>query len=66
MLKAQSDKVMVSGAQVGSGLIGHWTFNMNPPSRKHVVSTGSELSSVDPVGGQRLIGVWSLQSEFVG
>jgi hypothetical protein len=66
MLKAQSDKVMVSGAQVGSGLIGHWTFNMNPPSRKHVASTGSELSPVDPVGGQRLTWVWSLQSEFVG
>ena len=66
MLKAQSDKVMISRAQVVRGLIGHWTFNMNSPSRKHVVSTGSERSPLDPVGGQRLIWVWSLQSEFVG
>jgi len=68
MLKAQSDKVMVSGAQVVRGLIGQWTLNMNSPSRKYVVSvsTGSELSPLDPVGGQRLIWVWALQSEFVG
>ena len=66
MLKAESEKVMVSGAQVGRGLIGHWTVKVNPPSRKHVVSTAAELSARDPIGGQRLIWVWSLQLHVVG
>ena len=50
MLKAESEKVMVSGAQVGRGLIGHGTVKMNSPSRKHVVSTESELGPRDSCG----------------
>lgn len=65
MLQTQSENVMVSTAQVGRGLIGHWAVDMKPPVRKRVVSTGSELGLLDTVGGQRLIWVWSLQSEFV-
>ena len=66
MVKAESEKVIVSGLQVGRELIGHWTVKKNSPSRKHVVSTEAELSARDPIGGQRLIWVWSLQSELVG
>jgi hypothetical protein len=65
MLNGESAKVMVSGAQVGRGLIGYWTVKMNSPSRKHVASSESELSPCDPVGGQRLVWVWSLRSECV-
>jgi len=65
MLNGESEKVMVSGAQVGRGLIGRWTVEMNSPSRKHIASTESELSPRDLVGGERLVWVWSLQSECV-
>ena len=65
MLKAESKNIMDPGAEGGRGLIGHWIVKMNSPSRKHIVSDGLEQSPVDPMGGQSLIWVWSLQSEFV-
>ena len=65
MLKAESQNLMVPGAEGARGLISHWVVKMNSPSSKHIVSAGLQQSPVDPMGGQSLIWVWSLRSEFV-
>jgi len=65
MLKAESKNLTVPGAEGGRGLIGHWIVETNSPSRKHIVSAGLEQSPVDSMGGQSLLWVWSLRSEFV-
>ena len=70
MLRAQSDSVAVPGTQVGRRLVGNWTLDVKPPVTKHIVPAALrtepvELSVINSAGDQRLLCLWTLQSQFM-
>jgi len=65
------DSVAISGVQVGKELVGHWANEKSTPVSRQIVaalspSEPSELSVIHASREQKLIWVWTLQSEFVG